>query len=210
MNKCTDSDIQEMLPDLLHGTLAADARGQVEAHLATCEECREEVEILRTVKTAAIFAPRIDVDRVVRQIPPYRAIVPAIERPASTRMVSWLVAAALAVVVIGGGSLVLTRPNAGTALSPVATVEPPQVLPSTQPTPVGSGIPDAGTPVKSAISTTSARPRALALAANVDDLSDGDIVQLMNDMSRFDALPASEPDPVISVDSGATPEQDLR
>ncbi|HEV7837466.1 MAG TPA: zf-HC2 domain-containing protein [Gemmatimonadaceae bacterium] len=209
MNKCTDSDTQEMLPDLLHGTLAADARARVEAHLATCEECREEVEILRTVKTAAVFAPRIDVDRVVRQIPPYRTIVPATERPASTRMVSWLVAAALAVVVIGGGSLVLTRPNAGTAPSPVATTEPSQVLPSTQPTLAGSGIPDR-VPAKSAVATATARPRALALAANVDDLSDGDIVQLMNDMSRFDALPASEPDPVISVDSGATPEQDLR
>jgi len=50
----------------------------------------------------------------------------------------------------------------------------------------------------------------LALAANVDDLSDGDLRQLMNDMNRFDALPASEPDPVISVDSGTSLDQDLR
>ena len=35
MNKCTDSNIQEMLPDLLHGTLPAAARARVEAHLAT-------------------------------------------------------------------------------------------------------------------------------------------------------------------------------
>ena len=77
MNKCTDSDIQEMLPDLLHGALAADARERVEAHLATCEECREELEVLRAVKSAAVFAPTIDVDRVVGQIPPYRTIVPA-------------------------------------------------------------------------------------------------------------------------------------
>jgi hypothetical protein len=32
----------------------------------------------------------------------------------------------------------------------------------------------------------------------------------MNDMNRFDALPASEPEPVISVDSGPRLEQDLR
>ncbi|MEA2765992.1 MAG: hypothetical protein QOK07_2396, partial [Gemmatimonadaceae bacterium] len=43
---------------------------------------------------------------------------------------------------------------------------------------------------------------ALALAADVDGLSDGNLVQLMNDMNRFDALPATESDPVISVDSG--------
>jgi hypothetical protein len=45
-------------------------------------------------------------------------------------------------------------------------------------------------------------PHALALAADADGLSDGSLVQLMNDMDGFDALPGSEPDPVISVDSG--------
>jgi len=208
MNKCIDSDIQEFLPDLLHGTLAGDARARVEAHLTACESCREEIEVLRAIKTAAVFAPRIDVDRVVRQIPPYRAIVPAIERPATTRMVSWLVAAALAVVVIGGGSLVLTRPKADIQ-SQVASK-----LPSEVPSPEGSTpaatLPSTGAPERTAVATTVDRPRALALAANVEDLSDGDLVQLMNDMSRFDALPASEPEPVISVDSGTTPEQDLR
>jgi len=202
MNKCTDSNIQEMLPDLLHGTLPADAEERVEAHLATCDECREDVEVLRTVKTAAVFAPQIDVDRVVRQIPPYRAIVPVTERPASTRMVSWLVAAALAVVVVGGGSLVLMRPNAGKVQSPVASTELPPRPTATESTSGVSGVQNGGISVKTATSTAPARPRALALAANVDDLSDGDLVQLMNDMSRFDALPASEPDPVIAVDSG--------
>src|SRR5260370_23965838 len=111
MNECTDSNIREMLPDLLHSTLAPDAKGRIEAHLATCEECREDLEVLRTIKGAAIFAPAIDVERVVRQIPPYRPIVPATERPASTRIVSWLVAASLAVGVIGGGAALLVRPN---------------------------------------------------------------------------------------------------
>ena len=201
MNKCTDSNLQEMLPDLLHGALPTDARERVEAHLATCDECREDVEVLRTVKTAAVFAPQIDVDRVVRQIPPYRAIVPVTERPASTRMVSWLVAAALAVVVIGGGSLVLMRPNAVRVQSPVASIQlPPPPTPS-ESTSAARGMRNGGTSVKTTVATAP-RPRALALAANVDDLSDGDLVQLMNDMSRFDALPASEPDPVIPVDSG--------
>jgi hypothetical protein len=202
MNKCTDSNIQEMLPDLLQGTLPADARERVEAHLATCDECREDVEVLRTVKTAAVFAPQIDVDRVVRQIPPYRPIVPVTERPATTRMVSWLVAAALAVVVIGGGSLVLIRPNAGNVRSTVASTQLPPTPTPSESMSVASGIPNGRTSVKTAVATAPTRPRALALAANVDDLSDGDLVQLVNDMSRFDALPASEPDPVIPVDSG--------
>jgi anti-sigma factor RsiW len=51
MNKCTELDIQEMLPDLLHGALGADARAQVEAHIASCEDCAEELQVLRTVKS---------------------------------------------------------------------------------------------------------------------------------------------------------------
>src|ERR1700682_6134464 len=102
MNKCSDSSIQEMLPDLLHRTLPADVRARVEAHLATCEECREDLEVLRAVKSAAVFAPTIDVDRVVKQIPPYRTIVAGVELPPRRPAYQWLVAAAAAIVLVGG------------------------------------------------------------------------------------------------------------
>src|SRR5512132_3684737 len=111
MNKCLDSQIQEMLPDLAHGTLDEQSRIRVEAHLASCESCREDMVVIQTVKNAAVFAPSIDVDRVVRQIPPYRAIVPTVEAPARTRVASWLVAATLALFVVGGGSVLMTRQN---------------------------------------------------------------------------------------------------
>ncbi|MDP9200392.1 MAG: zf-HC2 domain-containing protein [Gemmatimonadota bacterium] len=208
MNKCTESDIQEMLPDLLHRTLAADESGRVEAHLATCEECREDLEVLRAVKSAAVFAPTIDVDRVVRQIPPYRTIVPA-KHPASTRVVSWLVAASLAVVVIGGGSLIVMRQNVTKAPAAVATTQPAVRIP-TQPIPVNSGTSEPVTSPETVVTSVQPHTHALALAANVDDLSDGNLVQLMNEMNRFDALPASEPDPMISVDTAYNLEQNLR
>src|SRR6266581_3477969 len=109
MNKCIDTEIQEMLPDLLHGSLDDRAKRQVETHLATCESCREDLDVIRTVKTAAVFAPAIDVDRVVGQIPPYRVIVPGVEQPTRTRIVSWLVAAGLILTVVGGGSVLISR-----------------------------------------------------------------------------------------------------
>jgi len=67
-------ETREMLPDLLHGKLDASARARVEKHVAGCGECREELEVLRTVKAAAIFAPTIDVNRVVGHIAPYAKI----------------------------------------------------------------------------------------------------------------------------------------
>jgi anti-sigma factor RsiW len=208
MNNCTDTTIQEMLPDLLHRTLSANARERVEAHLATCEDCREEVEFLRTVMSAAVFAPMIDVDGVVRRIPPYQKITPMVELPARPRLVSWLVAAGLVIAVAGVGSLLVTRQNATEAPAAVVTTEPAGQTP-TQPTPSPSKIPE---PSASRGTVESAQPHAyaLALAPDVDGLSDGNLVQLMNEMNRFDALPATEPDPVISVDSGYNLEQDSR
>jgi anti-sigma factor RsiW len=200
MNNYTEADIQEMLPDLLHGKLDADATAQVEAHIAHCEECAEQLEVLRTVKLAAVFIPAIDVDHVVRQIAPYRAMVPAAQAPARSPVVSWLVAASLVVVVLGGGSLLMIQKSP--TISPVAGAagyKPPTgalaqaevrtdaVAP---PTPNGTTV--------SPIST----PRTLALASAVDGLSDTNLRQLMDDLNNFDALPATEPGPAISVDNG--------
>jgi hypothetical protein len=209
MNKCTDSDIQEMLPDLLHSALGDDERLRVEAHIATCESCQEDLDVLRTVKNAAVFAPSIDVDRVVRQIPPYQTIIPATERPdlpaterpARTRLVSWMVAASLALVVVAGGSILFQSNGSPTANSPkfgAAQVQIAKTPEPAKPSPAESVvIPKAG--VETVVAP---RTHALALAADADGLSDGGLVQLMNDMDGFDALPASEPDPIISVDSG--------
>lgn len=197
MNKCIDTEIQEMLPDLIHESLDGNERRRVEAHLATCESCTEDLDVLRTVKSAAVFAPTIDTDRVVRQIPPYRMIVPGVEQPQRARMVSWLVAAGVALAIVGGGSMMLSnqsRTSTSVARSvasdsqlqaPVFVTTPDSVVP------VGVGSPSAATPTL-----------ALASAADVSSLSDGDLQQLMNDMDEFDALPAAEPEPVIAVDSG--------
>ena len=208
MSKCTESNIQEMLPDLLHSTLTAETRERVEAHLASCEECREELEVLRTVRSAAVFAPTIDVDRVVRQIPPYRTIVPAIERPATARVVSWLVAASLAVVVLGGGSLLMIRSNNSPAPKSASAPQLPTTI-ATSPGVIKSG-PAESTIVSRTVAQPSAVPHTheLALAADVDGLSDGSLEQLINEMNQFDALPATESDPVISVDSSFNLEQD--
>jgi len=200
MNKCIDTEIQEMLPDLLHRTLADAERQRVAAHVAGCESCQEELEILRTVKSAAVFAPTIDVDRVVRQIPPYKSVVPGIEAPAWHRPMQWLVAVAAALVVIVGGSILVTRQNSNATRVAATDSLPPVVVDS--PSPGGAERRLVVDSQQRARAPVRPDPRGLALAADVDGLSDGGLVQLMNEMDRFDALPTAEPDPVISVDSG--------
>lgn len=197
MNKCTDLEIQEMLPDLLHESLDAGARARAEAHVASCESCREELDVLRTVQAAAVFAPRIDVDRVVGHIAPYRSIAPVTQIPARSRMVSWLVAASLLVVAAGGGSLLMIQQNgsvlpAATSPSKTIAILPPAVVSNPSPDDAGAA-------------AIPAPAHALALAAGVEELSDNDLRQLMTDMNSFDALPSAEPEPVISVESDYTP-----
>ena len=197
MNKCIDTEIQEMLPDLVHGSLDDRARRQVEAHVANCESCLEILDVIRTVKSAAVFAPTIDVDRVVRQIPPYRMIVPGVEQPARTKLVTWLVAAGLVVTLVGGGSLVISKQQTP-APSTVGRAQPESADVNVAAKPGNDSTP---TPApKTQLAPASSR--GLALASDIDGLSDRNLAQLMDDMDQFDALPAAEPEPVIAVDSG--------
>jgi anti-sigma factor RsiW len=196
-------ETREMLPDLLHGKLDASARARVEKHVAGCEECREELEVLRTVKAAAIFAPTIDVNRVVGHIAPYAKIVPEVEAPARSRVISWLVAASFLVVIAGGGSLLVVQQK--DSVAPYATVTPSQRV-AVVPRPVT--VPPAG--VNNVASVDRPVVHALALASGVETLSDNDLRQLMTDMDSFDVLPASEPEPVMNVDNADNSDQGTR
>lgn len=203
MNSCMEIETREMLPDLLHGKLDASARARVEKHVAGCEECREELDVLRTVKAAAIFAPTIDVNRVVGRIAPYARIAPEVEAPARSRVVSWLVAASFLVVIAGGGSLLVVQQK--DSVTPYATVSPSQRVDAV-PTPVT--VPTAGANDVATIDQPVVH--ALALGTGVETLSDNDLRQLMTDMDNFDVLPASEPEPVMNVDNGENSDQGTR
>jgi anti-sigma factor RsiW len=203
MNSCMEIETREMLPDLLHGKLDASTRARVEKHVAGCEECREELEVLRTVKAAAIFAPTIDVNRVVGHIAPYARIVPEVEAPARSRVVSWLVAASFLVVIAGGGSLLMVQQK--DSVTPYARVTPSHRV-EVVPTPVR--VPEAG--VTDVATIDQPVVHALALATGVETLSDNDLRQLMTDMDSFDVLPASEPEPVMNVDNADNSDQGTR
>jgi hypothetical protein len=197
MNECADREIKELLPDLLHRTLRSEDRARVELHVAGCESCREDLSVLRTVKSAAVFAPAIDVGRIVRQIPPYQRIVPAVEAPARSRVTRWLVAATAALLIVGGGSVVLNRQPAGKAS--VATADDTSTGGSVERGPASTNL---SVGPRTTVATPVASPvHTFALASDVASLSDGDLQQLMNEMDDFDALPAAEPEPAIAIDT---------
>ena len=54
-NTCTDA--KDLLPGLVRGELSEEDHGWVEVHVSACEECRNEVALLRQILTATPIPP---------------------------------------------------------------------------------------------------------------------------------------------------------
>lgn len=100
MRDCMNAEMKDLLPDLLQGSGAAELHARVRAHLESCAECRDELELLRRLRGAAV-TPRIDTASIVAALPRY----PARWRRAAR---SPLLRIAAAVVLVAGGVTVLT------------------------------------------------------------------------------------------------------
>jgi hypothetical protein len=148
MNDCSNAEIRDKLPDLLHDQLDMSARAVVVAHVATCVDCRDELQLLRDLLgMIEMGTPSVDLGRIVSALPKppvqVRAVdrTPAVARPAagitaitplaSRRRVwaDWRVAAAVTLLVAGGSSAVLLNREAagvsGTSIStPTVAVSP--------------------------------------------------------------------------------------
>lgn len=107
MSDCLNVEIREQLPEYLSGTLSAHRRAEVEAHLAGCEDCADELELLRLVREAyAETAPAVNVDAIVSALP-RRASRPAIRT--WRRSHAFQIAAAVSFIALGGMSLAVAR-----------------------------------------------------------------------------------------------------
>jgi predicted anti-sigma-YlaC factor YlaD len=70
---CINKDIKELLPSYLEQGIDPDARGRVEKHLETCEDCRAELSLLRMMAEGPVPDPgeafwRIMPERVFRAV----------------------------------------------------------------------------------------------------------------------------------------------
>lgn len=197
MIDCPDGDIRDLLPDLVHDRLGAAERARVEAHVATCGPCRDELALLRDLRATMRRVPAIDASVVAAAISSYRA-------PVRRSWSSWRAAAVIATIAIGGTSIAIVHRQ------PTAVVsEPIAELPaavSTQPTPSVPGV-EAPKPVDSAdiapapasvTTRTDGAPaveatRELAMGGGtVGELSDHELKTLLDDIESLDALPSAE------------------
>ena len=168
MHDCDNGDVRDLLPLRLHGTLDARGHARVDAHLAQCASCVEELALLRLVHRA-LPTPEVAIADVVRVV----AAVPTVVGPrgagsargARWRMPQWALAAGVSFVLLGGASVQLVR-SRGT----VPLVDPRPVV-----TVSDSGVPGA------------------AAERGWSDLSYEQLQQLLDAIDGADPVPSVEP-----------------
>jgi len=208
MNDCQNAVIRDQLPDLLHDRLDASSRSAVQSHVASCTDCRRELELLRGVHGILLArTPHVDTAWVVGALPraPQRAARPL---PHWRAWSDWRIAAAVAVLAVGGGSMaVLHRTSATPSTTPVVAGAP-----QTPAGGIGAGrsiTPSAAAVPVSTVATGGESGSGLTMTGRLEDLSDDQLQALLDQVGNLQALPVTEPDPVaIQVEStnGVSPE----
>ena len=123
MRDCSNAQMRDALPDLMHGTLPARRLAEVRAHVDACDACRAELDLLERVRSA-VRSPAVAADRIVAGLPRYRP------RPAWRRIVgaAGLRAAAVVLLVAGGAALLFrgdSPPPTTVVDSTAPTIAPP-------------------------------------------------------------------------------------
>jgi anti-sigma factor RsiW len=188
MTDCSNGDVRDALPDYLHDRLDTVRRREVEAHLAGCDTCREELALLRALRVTMRRAPAVDAEAIAAAIPPYRA--PARRGWA----MGWRAAAAVVALVVGGTSIALLTgraPGGGEDVTQyVGAVAEPRRDVETRVEPSPSAVvpaPAIETPRTQPV--TAAANRELAMAgATISDLSDRELSALVEGIESLDAV----------------------
>lgn len=202
MTDCPNADVRDLLPDLLHGQLASDARAMVEAHLQSCADCRAEFQLLRDLASTMRRVPRLNGAAITAAVPAYR--------PAARRSwVGWRTAAAITLMVAGGSSVVVLRrdvsPVADSVMLPAAVAEvsvpaiiAPTVLPKRAVPAAVDAQTSASTMPQLGVSAdgdrvSSNRVRELTLATGpLTELSERELARLLTEIQSLDAVPTAD------------------
>jgi anti-sigma factor RsiW len=176
MTDCPNGEIRDQLPDFVHDQLSTNARAAVAAHVARCSACAAELALLRELRATLRPVPAVDVARVVAALPAPPRVARGVPFGRSgRRRLDWRIAAAIAALVVGGGSAAILSGRVresdagGTQVARQAPPEAPGVQ----------------------------KVAAADLSIDVDfgEASVVELEALLEDLEAFDGLPAGEPEP---------------
>jgi anti-sigma factor RsiW len=173
MIDCPNGAIRDQLPDFVHDQLNATAHAAVAAHVASCAACAAEVVLLGELRGVLRHGPSVDVARIVAALP-----APSRESRDRRWRFDWHVAAAIAALVIGGGSAAILSGRFRQPEVPVSPVaqQTPAAAPRVRPV-ATSGI---------------------SIDADLAEATPLELKALLEDLETFDGLPAGEPEPAAA------------
>jgi hypothetical protein len=214
MNDCTNAEMRDQLPDLLHERLDASARAAVLAHVDGCVDCRDELQLLRDVRGAFDRAtPRVDINYVVGALPlppkraPQRTTVAATSR--RPLWSDWRIAAAVTLIAAGGSSMALLHTNSP-GDTPVRVADTSMIhAPAVTPVPVASAndtpvVSEPATKTRVAVTASETTPAADAADSRFSDLNEQQLKTLLGDIEKLRPVPVAEPEPVMLRVSGTS------
>jgi anti-sigma factor RsiW len=182
MSDCSNIEIREALPELLHGRLDAIQAAKVREHVARCAECAAELELLERVQRLYAATPAVNTAAIVAALPRQRT-----RRAFSLGMLR----AAAAIVVLLAGALVFRAAMSGSANGNNQVVVTPD-------TPAVTVQRDTPVTVQRV-----AQPRVLAMSlSELDDLDADEMESLLSALLRLEAAPVAEPDTLMGSVSG--------
>jgi hypothetical protein len=117
MRDCTNGEVRDRLPELMHNRLDGETLRAVRAHVDGCADCRAELQLLAQIRGVSA-ARRMDTSRIVASLPQYRA-VPTWRRAVGSAQLR----AAAAVVLLIGAYALIGRDAPGGAGEPAAQVQ---------------------------------------------------------------------------------------
>jgi hypothetical protein len=183
MIDCANGDIRDRLPELVNGRLEGELLDVVQAHVADCRPCQAEVRLLERARAVLHSAsPRVDTAAVVRALP----------APASRshrRSFDWRIAAAIAVLTVGGGSTVVMYHGWSSTrkVDSIAQAVDGALAPAERGAPRGDG-------------------SELTVSSDLSGLTDDQLRSLLGKVDGIEALPAAEVHVGVPTDGEVAPE----
>lgn len=209
MAECTNGELRDLLPELANDRLDAESRKRVEAHVASCEECAEELALLRALRPSLLREPAVDTQRIA-------AAVLARTREASSRAPAraklatrWRVAMAAAALLAAGalGYAAITRraigaPEVAVAPTPEKSTQDTGDTSRSTPRPALAPAPAperkvAATPPHAATPSAATSLASASVLDNVSDLSDDEVRALTASLDDLSAIPDADPSPGV-------------
>ena len=178
MRDKTRDELQDLLPELLHGRLSATDAAELERAVAADPDLAEELSLLRVVHASHQRLPRIDIGRIVAALPaPVSApTAPVVDQLADRRSAKrplisrGMARAAALLLVVGGGTMLSVwrvRDVALTSANTSIVVDSPFVAGNTL---------------------------QLGLGTSTDELSVEQLRALESDIRSLDGVPSADPD----------------